>query len=169
MVAIGEGSKGREDALEALYRAHASDFVRLAYVLTGDPHVAEDVAHEAFVRAGRKLFGLRDPERARGYLYRTVVNLCRGRGRKLARERAATARLPRPERTALPEPVEHDALWDALLGLPLRQRTALFLRYYQDLSEVQTAETLGCSLSAVKSLVNRGLAELRATVERGEP
>jgi DNA-directed RNA polymerase specialized sigma24 family protein len=48
-----------------------------------------------------------------------------------------------------------------LLDLPIRQRTALYLRYYDDLSEAQAAEVMGCSVSAVKSLVNRGLNGLR--------
>lgn len=166
MVRVGDDATGRVDALEALYHRHASDAVRLAYVLTGDASLAQDVAHEAFVRVGRKLFGLRNPEHARAYLYRTTVNLCRGRFRREKTERAAVQRLDRrPEADHPPDLAERDELWRALLTLPVRQRSALFFRYYEDLSEVQAADALGCSVSALKSLVNRGLKELRARIE----
>lgn len=66
-----------------------------------------------------------------------------------------------------PDIPQQDEMWRALLSLPLRQRTALFLRYYQDLSEVQAAEALQCSVGAIKSLVNRGLNELRQRYEGG--
>ncbi len=155
-------AEGKEkDRLTSLYEAEAAAAARLAYVLTGDRDAAEDIAHDAFVRIGRKLFGLRDPERSRFYLYRTVVNLCRGRGRRLRIERAALQKLPKNERHQGSDFTDEDEMWRALLRLPLRQRTALFLRYYRDLSEAQAAEVLECSLGAVKSLINRGLKELR--------
>ena len=151
--------------LEALYRAHASGAVRLAYLLTGDAALAQDLAQEAFVRVGSKLLGLRSPEQARAYLFKTTLNLCRARGRRLKVERAAAARLHRPETELPPDVAARDALWQALLVLPLRQRSALFLRYYEDLSESQAADAFGCSIGAMKSLVNRGLKELRLQLE----
>ena len=159
------GQAGRVDGLESLYQRHASDAVRLAYVLTGDASLAQDVAHEAFVRVGRKLFGLRNADHAKAYLYRTTVNLCRGRGRRLKTERAATERLRVPHAQQPPDVAGRDELWQALLTLPVRQRSALFFRYYEDLSEAAAADALGCSVSALKSLVNRGLKELRAQLE----
>ncbi|HEX2295627.1 MAG TPA: SigE family RNA polymerase sigma factor [Actinomycetota bacterium] len=169
MVRVAEdaaGQAGRVDGLEALYHRHASDAVRLAYLLTGDASLAQDVAHEAFVRVGRKLFGLRSPDHARAYLYRTTVNLCHGRFRRMRTERSAIERLRGDATVAYPPDVAgRDELWRALLQLPLRQRSALFFRYYEDLSEVQAADALGCSIGALKSLVNRGLKELRAQLE----
>ena len=160
------GQAGRVDGLEGLYHRHASEAVRLAYLLTGDASLAQDIAHEAFVRVGRKLFGLRNPEHARAYLYRTIVNLCRGRFRRQKTERAATERLKAGATVSQPPDVaERDELWRALLQLPVRQRSALFFRYYEDLSEGAAADALGCSVSALKSLVNRGLKELRANLE----
>ena len=157
---------GRVDGLEALYNRHASDAVRLAYLLTGDAGLAQDVAHEAFVRVGRRLFGLRSPEHAKAYLYKTTVNLCRGRFRRQRAERAATQRLRGMPAVQPPVDVaERDELWRALLTLPVRQRSALFFRYYEDLSEAGAADALGCSVSALTSLVNRGLRELRAQLE----
>ncbi len=61
----------------------------------------------------------------------------------------------------------NDEMWTALLHLPIRQRAALFLRYYQDLSEQEAADALNCSLSALKSLVNRGLRDLRTRRKEG--
>jgi RNA polymerase sigma factor (sigma-70 family) len=158
-----------KDRLASLYESQSSAATRLAYLLTGDIHAAQDVAHEAFVKIGRKIFGLRDVEHERAYLYRTVVNVARGRGRRIKTERAALQRTDRARtRDAQPADVgEQDEVWQALLQLPVRQRAALFLRYYQDLSETQAAETLECSVSAMKSLVNRGLRDLRTRLEGG--
>jgi RNA polymerase sigma factor (sigma-70 family) len=153
------------ERLGSLYASEAEAVIRLAYVLTGDRHAAEDIAHDAFARVGRRLFGLRDPEHSRAYLYRTVVNLCRGRGRRLRIERRALQKLDKGDPHEGPNIAAQDEMWTAILRLPLRQRAALFLRYYQDLSEAQAADVMQCSLSAMKSLVNRGLKELRAGLE----
>lgn len=163
-IGIRQADRARgEDRLEALYSSHGAAAIRLAYVLTGDRHTAEDIAHEAFVKIGRKVFGLRDTQHERAYLLRTVINLCRGHGRKLRSERSALSRV-RNHSVEASETAHGDSpTWDAVKALPPRQRAALFLRYYQDLSEAQTAEVLDCSVSAVKSLVNRALNELRAT------
>lgn len=154
-----------KDRLEALYSSQGAAAIRLAYVLTGDRHAAQDIAHEAFVKIGRKILGLRDPDHERAYLFRTVVNLCRGQARKFRTERAALERLQREDRPSA-QSSSDDPTWQAVLDLPARQRAALYLRYYQDLSEAQTAETLECSVSAVKSLVNRALNQLRLTTTR---
>ena len=147
-----------DDRLGELYRAHGADALRLAFVLTGNQQAAEDITQEAFVRIGRKILPLRDMDHERAYLFRTVINLCRNRGRKLSRERAAIARM-QPQR-AVPGP-EIDEVWERLLLLPPRQRAALFFRYYLDHSEADAADALDCSTSALKSLVNRGLNTLR--------
>jgi RNA polymerase sigma factor (sigma-70 family) len=62
-------------------------------------------------------------------------------------------------------PEERDALWRALLALPTRQRAALVLRFYEDLSEREAAEVLGCSVGALNQLVVRGMAGLRARIQ----
>lgn len=147
-----------DDRLGELYRRHGSDALRLAYVLTGSREGAEDVTQDAFVRIGRKILGLKDPDHERAYLFRTVINLSRSRGRKLSRERAAVARLELQAQIPQPGP---DETWSRLLSLPPRQRAALFFRFYLDQSEASSAEALNCSTSALKSLVNRGLKTLR--------
>lgn len=155
---VGSHEVVTDDRLGELYRVYGADAFRLAFVMTGNREAAEDISQDAFVRVGRKIFGLRDPDHERAYLFRTVINLCRSRGRKLNRERAAIGRLKPQPQVIHPEP---DETWGRLLALPPRQRAALFFRYYLDQSETSSAEALDCSTSALKSLVSRGLSALR--------
>jgi RNA polymerase sigma-70 factor (sigma-E family) len=152
----------RSNTFEDLYAAHGREAVRLAYLMTGDRALAEDVAQEAFVRLLRGFHNLRDPEAFRAYLLRTVTNLTKSHFRKSKRERDFS-RLGTDHRNE--DPVDlgsRDMLWSALLRLPERQRTALVLHYCHDLSEQQTADVMQISLKALKSLVGRGLAKLRS-------
>lgn len=153
----------RSRALERAYEDHAPAALDLAYVLTGDRDRAQDLVHDAFERVSGRFLNLTAPERFRGYLYRTMVNLCRDEAR---REDRGRRNLHRYDQTARHDPLDEEverrhATWELLLGLPPRQRAALFLRYYEDRSEEETAHLLGCSRSAVKSLVLRGLRHLR--------
>ena len=150
-----------EKRLGELYSCHARSAIRLAYLLTGDRDAAEDICQEAFVRVGGKLGALRDPERASGYLFRTVVNLSRGHGRRLQRERRLGRELPDVSTAQLPDLAARDELSRALMGLGLRQRAAVFLRFYEDLTEAQAAEVLGCTENALRSLTFRAMEKLR--------
>lgn len=154
-----------QDRLREVYRMHASDGLRLAYLLTGDRESAEDITQEAFVRIGRKLGGVKDLNHARAYLFRTIINLCRGRGRRLAIERSVLRRVRPAQVDHLPDVGQQDEIWTALRSLPHRQRAALFLRYYLDQPEAHAAEALDCSSSALKSLVSRGLNSLRTSLK----
>lgn len=163
--AVGRGREGPADPLADLYLRHAPGAIGLAYVLTGDRAAAEDVAQEAFVRLVGRLGHLRDPAAFEGYLRRTVVNVYLTRLRRQRLERAFLER--HRGRAATSEPPDVDArhsLWAVLRELPGRQRTAVVLRYYGDLSEAQVAEALRCSVPAAKSLIARGLATLRRRV-----
>lgn len=156
------GGSLRSARFEELYAAHGAEALRLAYLMTGDSALAEDVAQEAFVRVLKGFHNLRDPHAFRAYLLRTVTNLTNSHFRKSKRERDF-ARLGTELRSE--DPVDlgsRDMLWSALLRLPARQRTALVLHYCHDLSEQQTAEVMHISLKALKSLVGRGLAKLRS-------
>lgn len=152
--------KGRA-TFEELYAAHAPDARRLAYLLVGDRAEAEDLTQEAFVRVLGRFADLRRPESFRTYLMRTVVSVSKNhfRRRDLERRHARQA-----HKATRPQLERDDDLFDALHNLPQRQRAALVLRYCEDLSERQTAEILGTSTKAVKSLVTRGLARLREEV-----
>jgi RNA polymerase sigma-70 factor (sigma-E family) len=167
---LNEMTEPRERAgggrLGELYLRHADAAVRLAYLLTGDRALAEDLVQDAFVRLAGRLAHLRDEGAFEAYLRRTVVNLARSHWRRLGVERAhleRAARAPRAQ-ASHPDPDDRDALWHALGGLPPRQRAALVLRFYEDLSERQIAEILRCRPGTVKSLVSRGLARLRTQI-----
>ena len=108
-----------------------------------------------------KLGALRNPGRAPGYLFRIVVNLSKGHGRRLQKERRLGRKLPGAPAAQLPDLAARDELSRALMRLPLRQRTAVFLRFYEDLTEAQAAEVLDCTTNAVRSLTFRATESLR--------
>ena len=154
-----------------LYARHVPAGVRLAYLLTGDRQQAEDLAHEAFVRCVGRFAHLRAREAFDGYLRRSIVNLhASGVRRKYVEREWLRREGPRVARatSTLPDVSARQDLWRALGTLPSRQRAALVLRYYEDLSERDTAAVLGCSLAAVKSLVARGSEALRAEIAEGD-
>src|SRR5213083_2575428 len=120
--------------LGELYVRHADDAVRLAYLLTGDRALAEDLVQDAFVRLAGRLAHLRDPGAFEAYLRRTVVNLSNSYFRRRKVERSYLERT----RGAAPgsggewpdRPIEErDELWTALRTLSARQRAALVLRF----------------------------------------
>lgn len=159
------GSKANE-RLALLYASHATSAKRLAYLLTRDEHAAEDVVQDAFARLGTKLLTLRDPERAAGYLLRTVANLSRSHGRSQQRDRNLQERLDRARPSPAPDLDGRDEVAGALQQLPQRQRTALFLRYYLDMSEADAARVLDLSIPAMKSLTHRATESLRKELKR---
>lgn len=166
MAAVDREAGLRSRLAEAYVRS-APGGIRLAYLLTGDRTVAEDLVQEAFVRFVGRLRFLRDPDAFEPYLRRTIVNLSKNHFRRRAVERAYLEREgPRiDEVSSDPDVATHDALRSALLRLPLRQRTALVLRYFEDLPEATIAELLRCRPATVRSLVARGLEALRSTPE----
>lgn len=155
--------------LTEIYRGEYQSLVRLAMLFLNDLPAAEDVVQEAFVAMHSSWRRLRDTEKASSYLRRTVVN----GSRSVLRHRAVVER-NRPGRTT-DEPsaesgvmtrLERSAVIAGLRGLPGRQREALVLRYYADLSEAEIAATMGISRGSVKSHTSRGIAALRAALER---
>jgi len=163
-----------------LYRQSYADMVRLARVLVG-PAAAEDLVQDVFVRVHRQWGRVREP---RLYLRRSVVNACRSHHRRAWRERPGH----RPSESGgsigsdtrsddlevvdgrVEEARSDDAgiLLAALATLSHRQRSALVLRYYQDLSDADIADALGCRIGTVASLVHRGLEALRKVVDDGQ-
>lgn len=156
-----------EKRLSDLYVRHAPDAIRLAYLLTGKQHTAEDIVQDAFVRLFGRFRDLRNPDAFQAYLRKTVINISRDHFRRLRSERALAAReSPRHESSQIPELEEWHSLYEALRSLPHRQRAALILRYAEELSERETAEAMGCSVAAVKSLVSRATGRLRMDLRR---
>jgi RNA polymerase sigma-70 factor (sigma-E family) len=163
---VAEGTRSASGLAE-LYVRHAPSARSLAFLLTGDRSAAEDMVQEAFVRLTGRYRHLRNAEAFGAYLRRTVVNLHTSGLRRRRLERAWLNRESRRSSDeATPGSVSEEVagrqdLWRALQGLPPRQRAAVVLRYYEDLSERETAEILRCSVSAVKSLVTRAFGTLR--------
>ena len=144
--------------------------LRLAFLLTGDQHAAEDIVQDAFVRLFGRFKELRNRDAFETYLRRTIINLSRDRFRKMRVERDHAARTSTPPPQAAPgsQLEDREQIRDVLRNLPHRQRAALVLRFYVDLSEQQTAEVLECSVPAVKSLISRATGSLRNTMRGDE-
>jgi len=157
---------GPSDAVSELFVLHHRRLVGLAALLVGDRQSAEDVVQDAFVGLYRRWQHLRDPEAAVAYLNKAVVNGGRDQIRRGRRGAALLPRMvPRSEEltSAEQDAVGHDEaerLWQAVSGLPWRQRQVLVLRYYLDQSEAEIAETLGVSRGSVKRHASRGVAAL---------
>ena len=145
-----------------LYDKHVRGALRLAVLLTGDAHLAEDLVQDAFVRCFTRFQDLRRPDSFAPYLRRTIVNLSKDHWRKLERERALAHRTPgRGEDSSLDRLTESAVLLDHLQSLPPRQRAAVVLRHCEGFSEREVADVLGTSVKAINSLIARGLATLR--------
>ncbi len=167
----GEGTRAdaNRGRLEDLYRAHAGDALRLAYLLTGDRATAEDLVQDAFIRMFGRFRDLRDKDAFWWYLRRTIVNLSNSHFRRRRVERTWLERQRSdPAVPSSADPEERDRMRRALMVLRPQQRAALVLRYYEDLTEADTAEVLRCPLGTVKSMVSRGLDVLREELSKGE-
>lgn len=161
----GDGAPD-EDVIKTLFKANYGSLVRMCFLLCGDPGLAEDLAQEAFVRAASKILDLSPPQ-ARAYLRRTAINLWRSRLRRFKAERRARSRAAPLEIVPAVSIEDRDMLWRTVLGLPRRQRACLVLRFYEDLTEKETARVLGCSVGTVKSNVSDALRWLRSQLETG--
>jgi RNA polymerase sigma-70 factor (sigma-E family) len=151
-------------AFDAFFRAQVPQTVRLARLITGSQTVGEEIAQEAFsavyVRWGR----LDEPA---GYLRTAVVNRSRSYLRRLEVARRGTVRLGVPEAGHEDQYVDADgSLRAALEGLNERQRTAIVLRYWADMSEREIARALDCRPGTVKSMLSRAMDELRKVIDQ---
>ena len=156
-----------EQAVTAMYSTHYRSLVRLAALLVADIATAEEIVQDSFVAMHGAWRRLRDNDKALSYLRQCVVN----RSRSVLRHRVVVDRnapkpapdMPSAEQGALTLP-ERTQVVKALRSLPPRQREALVLRYYGDLSEAQIATAMGISRGAVKAHTARAIATLRAVL-----
>ena len=156
-------------AVTELYSLHYRALVRLAALLVRDMQTAEEVVQDSFVAMHGGWQRLRDAEKALAYLRQAVVN----RSRSVLRHRTVVDKnlqkappdMPSAEHGALVL-LERHAVVAALLDLPERQREAIVLRYYADLSEAEIATAMRISRGAVKSHTARGMSALRAALEQ---
>jgi RNA polymerase sigma-70 factor (sigma-E family) len=139
-----------------------------AFLLTGDRGAAEDLLQIALLKLYRQWPRLRDTENPEAYMRRVMANqrISWWRRRRVP-EDAVDPPPDRPSSDATAGIDQRIELWQALHRLPPRTRAILVLRYWEDLSEVETARVLGCSVGSVKSQASRGLRRLREVL--GEP
>ncbi|MER6733618.1 SigE family RNA polymerase sigma factor [Streptomyces puniciscabiei] len=153
-------------------RARQPVLLRTARSLTANLSDAEDLLQTALAKTYVAWERIEDQRALDGYVRRALLNTRTSQWRKRRVDEFTCAELPEPE--PVPggdDPAErqalHDAMWRAITRLPARQRAMVVLRYYEDLSEAQTAEVLGVSVGTVKSAVSRALAKLREDPELG--
>lgn len=156
-----ESTSPRDAEFSAYLQGRQGALLRIAYLLTGDAHTAEDVVQTAFAKLylswGRAAQGSLD-----AYVRRIVVNEAHSIWRRPWRRREVSADvLPEHGRTPEYDDGRAAEVWRAVSRLPKRQRAVIVLRYYEDLSEAEIAEVLEISPGTVKSQASRALATLR--------
>ncbi|MEP7020254.1 MAG: SigE family RNA polymerase sigma factor [Pseudonocardiales bacterium] len=146
----------------AFARRSGLDLLRFAYLLCGDRHRAEDLLQDVLLSMYRRFPGELPLDNPVGYARRALANA----NISWARRRSSTEVVVDLFRdAAVPtgsDPADRDALWQALRRLPVRQRTVLVLRFYEDATDTDIAAALDCRRGTVRSLASRGLAALRA-------
>ena len=161
--------KDLEDGFADFVRAASPRLLTSAWMLCGDPHVAEELVQESLARVYVHWRRVK-ADNPTAYARRVLVNLHTDRWRRRRRE-VLTDTVPDTDPS--PGPSSRSDLGldlvRALQGLPRRERECVVLRHYLDLSEKDAAATLGVSTGTVKSSTSRGLAALRAALTEGEP
>jgi RNA polymerase sigma-70 factor (ECF subfamily) len=157
VVAIGE-------TFETFYAREYRPLVALAYVLSGSPTLAEDIAQDAMAVVYRSWSRVSVMDSPTGYLRRTVANLAASAVRRRVAEAKAVLRLG-SQRTALPDlPESDEQFWAAVRRLPTRQAQAVALRYIYDCPVAEVAETMNISEGAAKAHLFRGRQSLVRTL-----
>jgi RNA polymerase sigma-70 factor (sigma-E family) len=149
---------------EEVFPVLIRDAYRVAYRLLGDRGEAEDVAQEACARAYSRWATVRD--HAEPWCVRVASNLALDALRARTRAIRRNERLKTNDLAITPAVDERLDLYAALSRLPRRQRETVVLRYLGDLSELQTADLIGCSVGSVKTHASRGLAALKEVLAR---
>jgi RNA polymerase sigma-70 factor (sigma-E family) len=154
----------------AFVATRSAALLSFAHVLTGDRHDAEDVVQTALAATALGWHRVRRRDNPEGYVRRAIVTTHLNRQRRRPWRERPAAELPEP-----PDPRtdgdgfdERDAMWRMLAALPARQRAVLVLRYYEDMSEADIADVLGCSRGTVKSQAAKALERLRYSLSSEE-
>ena len=154
-------NEGARQEFAEFVATRSRQLIRLAYVLTGDQHTAEDLLQNALVKAAAHWGRIHTAPEAyvRRIMYREQINWLRHRARRRETAMAQVPETPAGDEAA--DVAARLALRDALLALPPRRRAVLVLRYLEDLPESQVAEIMGCSIGTVRSQSHRAVAQLR--------
>lgn len=149
----------------AYVRARQEGLARFAYLLTGGRDDAEDLLQDALAKVYRHWDRIQSMELPDAYVRRVMVNENNTRWRRLTRRRDSPGshvlEVVEPPTAPGLDPSDAWDLWRQVQSLPRQQRAVVVLRYYEDLSEAQTAHVLGCSVGTVKSHLSRALGALR--------
>lgn len=153
----------RRDAFAEFALARAAALHRAAYLMVGDDQLAQDLVQEALTKTYVAWPRLRDPSAAEAYTRKaittTAITWFRRKGWN--NERPSDLLPERRVDGGASDVAERVTVWNAVQSLPPRQRAALVLRYYEDLTEAQTAAAMSCAVGTVKSQVAAGLRKLR--------
>ncbi|MFZ2013559.1 MAG: SigE family RNA polymerase sigma factor [Nocardioides sp.] len=171
MTAVDSGGQVREVSFDEFVAARSHALLRTAYLLTHDHALAEDLLQTALAKAWfawKRIQGEPEP-----YVRKVLFNTYASWWRRKWNGEQPTERLPeRPAKAQEGGDAEPTDLWTAMERLPRRMRAVIVLRYFEDLTEAQTAEVLGCSVGTVKSQSSKALAKLRidpALAQEGDP
>lgn len=154
-----------EGLVATLFAAEGRSLVRLARLFVDDRNAAEDLVQEAFIRFARNVHRIVEPSRAPAYLRSIVLNLARDQNRRglvSMRHRLPFGEIGPGIEDEIDIREDQREVLSALRDLPVRQRTCLVLRYYDELGPDEIATTLGISRNSVKTHLQRGLAALEA-------
>lgn len=146
--------------------AEAPRLHRFAYLLCGDWHDAEDLVQEALARAALHWKRIERIEHPDAYVRTILVNQCRSMWRRPWRRAHPSDAIELASPDQADAVAMHTDLLAALQRLSVRQRATVVLRYYEDLSEAETAAVLGCSVGTVKSQHHKALQALRVTMAK---
>ncbi|KRE96067.1 RNA polymerase subunit sigma-70 [Nocardioides sp. Soil774] len=142
--------------------ARSAALHRTAYLMVGERGLAQDLLQEALTKTYVAWPRLRDPGKAEAYTRKAITTTAITWYRRRSWGERPTAAFPEREHADHVDDLTiREVLWEALQALPPRQRAAIVLRFYEDLSEARTAEVLGCAPGTVKSQVSAGLRKLR--------
>jgi RNA polymerase sigma-70 factor (ECF subfamily) len=145
-------------SFDGWYRAHHPRVLGLLTVVAGDPDIAREVTAEAFVRALERWDRVEAMDSPAAWTYRVAVNLLRRRMRRAAFEKRLLPEAPAP----VPSPAIESELWDAVRALPVRQRTAVALRYVCDLSQEEVAAIMNVAAGTVSATLTAARRRLAA-------
>ena len=165
-----------EQAWEALVNEYQQPVFRLAYLFSGDPDEAEDITQEAFIRAFQSISKFNPSRPFRPWVLSIAANLARNRQRSIKRYLNSLQRLARLEPKAvlnvpadLEQPWDARALWQTVRRMSLDDQQMIYLSYFLELSEEETAGVLGIPHGTVKSRLHRALKRLRLRLDQDAP
>jgi RNA polymerase sigma-70 factor (sigma-E family) len=158
-------TQDKDAEFSAYMAARQPGLLRTAYLLTGDRHTAEDLVQTALAKLYLSWDKVERREAVDGYVRRILVNEHNSLWRRAWKRREVSTDAP-PEHAGMTHSPDGSsaALWDFVQTLPPKQRAVVVLRYYEDLSEAETAQVLGISVGTVKSQASRALVNMRARV-----